>query len=471
MPDPTPNASSPGKPPGAGTRVLVVDDDRAQRSLLGGFLSAQGFDVVFAEAGEAALTILDSEDPSDRVNIMISDVRMPGMSGLETLRRARDKHVDLPVLLVTAYPEVHDAVDAMRDGAVNYLEKPIDLDELLESVRQAVGLRGPAVAAPVEAPEEIPANIIAQSAAMRDILSEVAVVAPSDSRLLITGESGTGKEVIADLTHAWSRRASGPLVKVNCAAIPESLLESELFGHEKGAFTGATARRVGRFEEAHGGTIFLDEIAEMSPGLQARLLRVAQDGTFQRVGANAELRSDARILAATNRNLETEIAEGRFREDLYFRLNVFEIYLPPLRERAADILPMAHNFLAQSAGRRVRMSAAAGASLELYGWPGNARELRNAMERASLLARGEVILPEHLPRAVRQAGAKAGAPGAQGSPSKSLEEVERVMILNTLSENNHNRSETARRLGISRRALLYKLRRYADQGHEIAPKA
>ncbi|MCX7011658.1 MAG: sigma-54 dependent transcriptional regulator [Candidatus Sumerlaeota bacterium] len=457
MKTPRPKSSSPTP-----ARVLVVDDDAAQRSLLGGFLGGQGFHVVCASSGAEALDVLGREP----IDAMVSDVRMPGMTGLEMLAELRQRRPGLPVLLVTAYPHIHDAVKAMRDGAVNYLEKPIDLDELLSSVRLAVGIKEAAPASKADTPP-MPLGIVAQSSAMREILSELALVAPSDSRLLITGESGTGKEVIADLTHAWSPRASGPLVKVNCAAIPETLLESELFGHEKGAFTGATDRRIGRFEEARGGTVFLDEIAEMSPALQARLLRVAQDGSFQRVGSNAEVRSDARILAATNRNLEAEVAAGRFREDLFFRLNVFEIYVPPLRERAADILPLAYHFLDRFTTGRARLSAAAAALLELYPWPGNVRELRNAIERAALISRGELILTEHLPRRIQRAGDESGVAVDADSPTRRMEEVERSLILNTLREADGNRSEAARRLGISRRALHYKLRRYAEQGYAI----
>lgn len=445
-------------------RILVVDDDAAQRSLLGGFLTSQQFSVVHAASGEEALDKLD-DDPDIRV--MISDVRMTGMSGLEALRKARQKKPTLPVLLVTAYADIHDAVDAIRDGAVNYLEKPIDLDELLSSVRQAFGMKPPPGPASSGEARKIPSSVVAQSSQMLEVFREVALVAPSETRILITGESGTGKEVVADLIHLWSNRASGPMVKVNCAAIPETLLESELFGHEKGAFTGATARRVGRFEEANGGSIFLDEIAEMSPSLQARLLRVTQDGSFQRVGSNKEFRSDARLLAATNRNLEKEVREGRFREDLFYRLNVVEVYVPTLRERPADILPLAHHFLNQFSHGRARLSPSAGACLELYHWPGNVRELRNAMERAVLLARGELVLAEHLPQRIQQIAKNTGLEQSSESPVKRMQDVERTLILNTLRELKFNRSETARRLGISRRALLYKLRNFAEQGYSV----
>jgi DNA-binding NtrC family response regulator len=295
----------PAEPISTPPRILVVDDDPGQRSLLESFLHSQNFDVVVAESGERALALL----PSGNFAMMISDVRMPGMSGLETLRRVRPQFPALPVLLVTAYADIRDAVVAMRDGALNYLAKPIDLDELLATVRQATGM-APQAPLNLDAEKKLPPEVVAQSPLTVALFQDVALVAPSEARVLITGESGAGKEVVADVIHAWSARANGPLIKVNCAAIPETLLESELFGHEKGAFTGASNQRIGRFEEANGGTIFLDEILEMSPALQAKLLRVTQDGRFQRIGSNREIRTNARILAASNRNLEDEVKRG-----------------------------------------------------------------------------------------------------------------------------------------------------------------
>src|SRR5437762_224278 len=369
-------------PPDAGNntpkspRVMIVDDDAGQRSLLDSFLQSQGFDTVPVASGEQALGVLRGGE----FNMMISDVRMPGISGLETLRRARQEHTVLPVLLVTAYADIREAVGAMRDGAVNYLAKPIDLDELLASVRQATGISR---TAPMRFSEgkQLPGHIVARSPLLQALFRDISLVAPSESRVLITGESGVGKEVLADVIHAWSTRASGPLVKVNCAAIPETLLESELFGHEKGAFTGAVAQRIGRFESASGGTIFLDEISEMSPQLQAKLLRVTQDGRFQRVGSNAEIHTNARILAASNRNMDEEVKGGRFREDLFYRLNVVELNVPPLRERPEDILPLATHFVTELTQGRARLSASVVESIQRYAWPGNVRELRNAMEQ------------------------------------------------------------------------------------------
>ena len=300
---------------------------------------------------------------------------------------------------------------------------------------------------------------------MQSLFRDCALIATSDSRVLITGESGVGKEAVADVIHAWSRRASGPLVKVNCAAIPENLLESELFGHEKGAFTGAIASRAGRFQMADGGTIFLDEIAEMSQPLQAKLLRVAQDGRFQRVGSNAEVRVNARILAASNRNLEQEVKSGRFREDLFYRLNVFEVNVPPLRERREDIPALAHRFLEEFTQGRAKLSAAVSQCLERYSWPGNVRELRNAMERAALLSRGELVIPEHLPARIRPvAGARAPL---DEDEAQRLEEIEHQAVAQALKKMDFNRTNTARHLGISRRALIYKLQRMRERGFDV----
>ncbi len=440
-------------------RILIVDDDAGQRSLLDSFLRGQGFETVVVESGPKALAALRTQV----VNMMISDVRMPGMSGLETLRQARKEFATLPVLLVTAYADVKEAVGAMRDGALNYLTKPIDLDELLSTVRQVTGVSGRASLKLAE-DRELPATVVAHSPQMQALFRDASLIAASETRVLITGESGVGKEVLADVIHAWSTRMAGPLVKVNCAAIPETLLEAELFGHEKGAFTGAVSQRIGRFEQAKNGTIFLDEIGEMSPALQAKLLRVTQDGRFQRVGSNAEIHTNARIVASTNRNLEEAVKTGGFREDLFYRLNVVELNIPPLRERRDDILPLASAFIAGFTQGRARFSAAVAECLTAYAWPGNVRELRNVMERASLLCRGEMVLPEHLP--ARLSGGVV--PSANGSNDTArLEEIERHTILQTLRRNQFNRTETAKALGISRRTLVYKLQRLREAGCEV----
>ena len=441
-------------------RILVVDDDAGQRSLLESFLSGQNFEVIAVESGTKALEVLDQSP----IDLMISDVCMPGMSGLEMFRMARLKHPALPVLLVTAYADIRDAVAAMRDGALNYLAKPIDLDELFASVRHATGL---AKNEPLKFSEDkqLPPHVIALSPLMQSVLRDAALVAASDSRVLITGESGVGKEVVADVIHAWSKRAGGPIVKVNCAAIPETLLESELFGHEKGSFTGATALRIGRFEQASGGTILLDEIGEMSPGLQAKLLRITQDGNFHRVGSNAEIHANVRILGATNRNLEEDVAKGRFREDLFYRLNVIELNIPPLRERSEDILPLANLFLSQFCQDRGRLSSLVVECLKQYPWPGNVRELQNAMERASLLSCGELILPDHLSARITDVWKKA--PATETHAAEKLQEIEDQVLIDSLRKHHFNRTETAKALGIGRRTLIYKLQRLRGEGYQV----
>ncbi|MGV3772921.1 MAG: sigma-54-dependent transcriptional regulator [Verrucomicrobiales bacterium] len=446
--------------PTATPTVLIVDDDAGQRSLLHSFLSGQGFETIPVDSGEKALEALRSRN----ISMMISDVRMPGISGLETLRRARKDFATLPVLLVTAYAEVREAVGAMRDGALNYLSKPIDLEELLASVRHATGLSRQT---PMKFSEnkELPSTVVARSPVMQALFRDASLIAPSETRVLITGESGAGKEVLADIIHSWSARAKGPFVKVNCAALTETLLESELFGHEKGSFTGATSQRLGRFEAANGGTIFLDEIGEMSPHLQAKLLRVTQNGTFQRVGSNLEVQTNARIIAATNRNLEADVKSGKFREDLYYRLNVVELHIPPLRERVEDIMPMAGQFIKEFSQGRARLSASLAEVLTHYSWPGNIRELRNAMERAALLCRGELVLPEHMPS--RIIGAIQAIPARPLDDEARLEEIERQAIIEGLRKHKGNRTETAKALGISRRSLIYKLQRFREQGHDI----
>jgi DNA-binding NtrC family response regulator len=450
---------------GKETTLLVVDDDAGQRSLLESFLSSEGFPVLTASTGEEALRILNDHD----IAMMITDVRMPGISGLELLDKSRRNKIELPVLVVTAFPDIRDAVGAVKGGAVNYLQKPIDLDELLESVHNSLGLE---ISKEKEEIKELllPEGMIAASPQIREVFREAIFVAKSESRILITGESGSGKEVVADLIHMKSLRAQGSLVKINCAAIPETLLESELFGHEKGAFTGATNRRIGRFEEANGGTIMLDEIGEMSPALQTKLLRIMQDGTFYRVGSNQEMQTNVRILASTNLNLEKEVEKGKFREDLFYRLNVFEIYVPALRERPDDILPLAEYFAGKFSGEKPRFSVSVISCLKMYPWPGNVRELRNAMERACLISRGGIILPEHLPHRIKKTMEDQSGHEEQSSSGETMEDVERSVILKALRDNGYNRTLTAKVLGISRRALIYKIKRYRELGYSVEPE-
>lgn len=438
-------------------RILIVDDDEVQRSLLHSFLRIQGFQTALASSGEEAMRLL-GEKPFD---MMISDVRMPGLSGLETMRRARAAHATLPILLVTAYADIREAVAAMRDGALNYLSKPIDLDELLVSVRQAVGLSRNV---PVKfESKQLPAGLVAASPLMRAVFRDASLVADADSRILITGESGTGKQVLAEVIHQWSSRAPQPFVKVNCAAFAEAELDHELFG----GMNGAEGDRPGQMEKAARGTILLDQISELPPSLQSKLFRLTETGRFIRGGSNTEVIAQARILAATNCSLEDRIKEGRFREELFYRLSVVELHMPPLRERREDILPLASHFLEALTNGRAKLSPPVSNALKNYSWPGNVRELRNAMERAALLSRGELVLPEHLPGRVRPADI---LPGIEAIPAQPLEEVEEQAILAALRAHNFNRTDTARALGISRRGLIYKLQHLRERGFKVDPE-
>jgi len=386
--------------------ILVVDDEAAQRDILGGLLRKQGYAVREVPSGAAALAVLRAEP----VDLILTDVKMPAMSGLELLREARALNPELPVVVLTAYGNVADAVVAMRDGAVDYLTKPVDIDAVLHRVRKV--LEGQQLLAENRALREAlrgryrVEGIVAESWKMQEVLSLVQRVAPSNTTVLICGESGTGKELIAQAIHYQSPRSGRPLVTVNCAALPDALLESELFGHVKGAFTGAVSDRAGRFEAADGGTIFLDEIGELSPAVQAKLLRVLQEREFERVGTNRTVKVDVRLLTATNQDLERAVREQRFREDLYFRLNVVSIRIPPLRERREDILPLLDHFLrtyAAANDKTIRgVTREARDWVLKYDYPGNIRELENLVERAVVLCRGEVIDLDDLPLSIRE---------------------------------------------------------------------
>ncbi len=427
--------------------IAIVDDDPGQRSLLDDALTRAGYATILCATGEEAV------EAAGRCSLMLLDVRLPGISGMEALERIFAVHPDLPVILLTAYIDVRDAVQAIKAGAGDYLEKPIDLDELIALVDDT--LEQPArTTPPGEDAIEIPEGVIAESGAMRQVFSQAARAAKHQATVLLLGESGVGKNVVASFVHEQSPRAGGPFVKVNCGALPEALIESELFGHEKGAFTGADIARRGRFEESAGGSIFLDEIGELPLALQPKLLHVLENGLFRRVGGERELSADARVIAATNRPLEEAVRKGEFREDLYYRLNVIAIQVPPLRERRDDILPMAEQMLMQ---KRLSLSPAAERALMSYSWPGNLRELRNAMERASIMAGGSRILPEDLPPQLRDAH--------PAEPGKSvlvgdMQAIQRQAILEALEKTGGNRTQAAKLLNISRRNLIYKLREY-----------
>jgi DNA-binding NtrC family response regulator len=428
--------------------ILIVDDESGQRQLLAGLVESLGLQPVPVASAEEALACVRASCPA----MVLLDIRLPGMNGIEALAEIRQLQADLPVLLLTAYADVRQAVAAIKGGADDYLAKPIDLEELKVAIVDAIGAAEEVAVAQTPA---LPNDVVCESAGMRRVLEMAAIIAPSFVPVLILGESGSGKEILAQLLHAWSPRAAGPLIAANCAGLPEALIESELFGHTKGAFTGAASARPGFFRAAHGGTLFLDEIGELPLHLQPKLLRALESGRITAVGSEAAEPVDVRLIAATNRDLGEAVRRGEFRDDLYYRINVVELAVPPLRERVPDILPMARLFASQFAGRHVRLSPQATQCLLSYAWPGNARELRNAIQRACLLCRGDVILPEHLPPTMTpQTAAEADQPESGGR----LSQVERATILATLEECGGNRTHAARKLGISRRALIYKLR-------------
>jgi len=441
----------------------VVDDEAAQRDILGGLLRKQGYAVREVPSGAAALAVLRAEP----VDLILTDVKMPAMSGLELLREARALNPELPVVVLTAYGNVADAVVAMRDGAVDYLTKPVDIDAVLHRVRKV--LEGQQLLAENRALREAlrgryrVEGIVAESWKMQEVLSLVQRVAPSNTTVLICGESGTGKELIAQAIHYQSPRSGRPLVTVNCAALPDALLESELFGHVKGAFTGAVSDRAGRFEAADGGTIFLDEIGELSPAVQAKLLRVLQEREFERVGTNRTVKVDVRLLTATNQDLERAVREQRFREDLYFRLNVVSIRIPPLRERREDILPLLDHFLrtyAAANDKTIRgVTREARDWVLKYDYPGNIRELENLVERAVVLCRGEVIDLDDLPLSIREGTAATVPAPTPGSLPAELETLERRMIEDALARADGVQTRAAELLGIGERALRYKMKK------------
>jgi len=431
--------------------ILVVDDEKRFRQLYADTLSTAGYTVKTAASAEAALALIQAETP----DMMISDVRMPGMDGLELLNRVRRQFSEIPFILVTAYSSVRDAVGALKFGAVDYLEKPVDLDELLTVVAEALGHRVKTDLP--DLPEHLLKDIVVHSPVMETLYRDALRVAASDATVLLTGESGTGKDVTAGFIHRASRRSGAPMIAVNCGAIPATLLAGELFGHQKGAFTGADISRKGYFREAHTGTIFLDEIGTLSLDLQAILLRVLESGQVTPLGSAREEAVDFRLIAATNTDLEAAVRTGAFREDLYYRLNVISFELPPLRNRPEDIEPLARFFL-QKKGSGQRLSPAAARMLCHYDWPGNIRELQNAMERSALLSASNIILPEHLPPAVRQTPCSA----PENAPQKptSLRQSELVAIRQALDQTDGNRTRAAKILGISRRTLIYKIKQY-----------
>jgi two-component system response regulator HydG len=446
------------------TKILVVDDEPSHRQMLEAVLTADGYEVQQANDGQEAINSVEERF----YDLILMDVRMSRVSGIEALKKIKELSPGIPVIIMTAYASVSTAVDALKSGAYDYLTKPLDIEELKILVSKALRQRQ-LEQENVYLRERLGdrfdfSNIIGRSSAMRDLFETIALVAPTEATVLIAGESGTGKELIANAIHQNSPRTDRPFIKVNCAALPETLLESELFGHEKGAFTGALARKQGRFQLAHRGSIFLDEIGEMSPTTQTKILRVLQEREFEPLGSTQTVKVDTRVVTATNKNLEEEIQEGRFREDLYYRLNVVTLEVPPLRERREDISLLTDFFLKQYAEKNRRLikgfTPRAMDLLMRHGWPGNVRELENAVERAVIMARGDVISQTELPDTLRKLEAEIEKATVDLTPGRSLKEMEREMILRTLEEIGGNRTRSAEILGISRRTLQLKLKEY-----------
>lgn len=444
--------------------VLVVEDEPSLRDALCDTLQLAGYPVETADDGTEALDKLRNRE----IGLVVSDVQMKPMDGNTLLKKIRGSHPDLPVLLMTAYGTIENAVGAMRAGAVDYLVKPFEAEALVEKVQQYA-----------DAPQPLNGqSLVAEDARSRELMHLARRVTASDATVLICGESGTGKEVYARFIHDCSPRAEGPFVAINCAAIPENMLEAVLFGYEKGAFTGAYRSTAGKFEQANGGTLLLDEISEMPLSLQAKLLRVLQEREVERLGGRSLISLDVRVLATTNRRLREEVAAGRFREDLFYRLNVFPLALPPLRERRDDILPLSHALMRrylQPGERPPRMAPGAQAQLLEYPWPGNVRELENVLQRALILRRGDQIGAEDLHFEVGEmpsaAPGRASAQVADQDPDaglgNDLKSREQRLILEALSRNGGSRKAAAEQLGISPRTLRYKLARMREAGIDI----
>ncbi len=443
--------------------ILIIDDEPKMAGILKRVLTKQGYEVVTTSKPEQGLTILQSQP----VQIILCDLKMPGMDGIEVLERAKQIQPQAEFIMMTAYATAQTAVESMKKGAYDYLIKPFPLDELkilLARVLKTKTLQEENVRLREALVDKFHFdNIIAESKLMQAVLARVAKVAPSDASVLLRGESGTGKEILAKAIHQASPRKDKPLVTVNCSAIPTTLLESEMFGHVKGAFTGAVETRKGLFQSADGGTIFLDEIGEVSPAVQVKLLRVLQDGKFQRVGDTVPITVDVRLITATNKNLEEAIQQGAFRQDLYYRLNVVPIYIPPLRERKEDILPLIEHF-AKKFHRPGKTVTYAPETIDLflaYDWPGNIRELENAVEHAVVMGESQQILPCDLPLALHTFYSKQEL--ALSTPiheQMTLADIEKRWIINALRKTNKNHTRAAKLLGITRRTLGYRLQKY-----------
>lgn len=446
-------------------RILIVDDEQNVRQLLSKVLKKQGYEVYTACDGAEGLEFIQQTV----VDIIISDIRMPNMDGIEFLHKAKETDPGIGFILITAFATTETAIEALKSGAQDYVTKPFDINDIIIAVKK-LAAQGRDEGSYVDMSDSRSVKTMSRSPKMQQVHELAKRVAPADSTILIMGETGTGKEVIATAIHNWSGRKDKPLIKVNCGAIPDNLLESELFGYEKGAFTGAVSAKPGRFEIADGGTIFLDEIGDISASLQVKLLRVLQERTFERLGGINSINVDVRVIAATNKSLKDEVAAGNFREDLYYRLNVVPIELPPLRERSEDICDLIRYFLQKSAaisatGKPKTMSASAMEKLMCYDWPGNIRELENIIERCVVITPGNVIDTDSLPAEILSSASETGVrekePQHADSPlNEAIDRKEREVILRALEENGGNKTKTALSLGISRRSLHRKIQKY-----------
>ncbi len=446
-------------------RILVIDDEENQREAIAGFLRKRGFETITASGGSEGIDII--KHGRGPVDIVLTDYRMPDADGLRVLRESKAVNPEISVVIITAYGTVEGAVEAMKEGAFDYLSKPIDLDELDSIVRNAVE-RKRLISENRELRRLLGERyrfegIIGESGAIQNVINTTARVAPSRATVLIRGESGTGKELIARAIHYASPRHNRPFVIANCAALPETLLESELFGHEKGAFTGADRRRIGRFEEANGGTLFIDEVGDIPVSAQAKLLRAIQEGEIGRLGSNEVMKVDVRIIAATHTNLEKMMDEGSFREDLFYRLNVVSVLIPPLRERRSDIRPLVEHFIKKYAEENEKdikeISRETMDLLMRYDYPGNVRELENIIEGATIMTRNDVISSNDLPMTIRGMGVDL-RPGSRTSLPEMVEGIERDAIVKALRESDWVQVEAARTLGITERNLRYKMKKY-----------
>jgi DNA-binding NtrC family response regulator len=453
----------------AGPRILIAEDEDRLRRLLGILLNDKGYGLTLAKDGAEAWRLFQE----GAFDLVVTDIRMPEMDGMQLLRAVKERSPETPVVVITAFGSIESAVEAMREGAVDYITKPFEEEAIKLAIERALRVRellSENLSLRREVSEKYNLDgIVSESPQMRMVLEMARQVAKSNSTVLVMGESGTGKELVTRLIHEWSGRARGPFVAVNCAAIPESLLESELFGHEKGAFTGATDRRAGKFELASGGSLFLDEIGEMSLPTQAKVLRALETQEFERVGGMRTVRTDVRFITATNKDLREQVETGGFRGDLFFRVNVFPIFLPPLRDRTHDILPLARFFLAKfcrEMGRRQpAVSRGAERMLLAHPWPGNVRELRNAIERATIMLDGPELAEGNLAPALDPDtmgfGRKPGRSDFVIPPAGfRLEEHERALLVQALERTGQNKSRAAKMLGISRARLRYRMEKF-----------